>query len=329
MGGSRCGVGWGERRPGAAPDLDPLDPSAPERLRQRRCGRPGRQDVVHDRYLPETCRPAANAERARDVRMALRRAFRLRLGRGVPPVDADPARRRESQPPADDSGQLFRVVESASEKPPSRDGHSDHHAGRRKAGAGRRLTREEPPEGGRRGELPAILHAMDEAAERWCEAPRSNHPVEGGRSFETCRARRGDGVLQAGGHRRVCGIHGERACTARADRAQQQRVQGAFAIGAGVVWGTDLAAEAARPWEEPVERVSSRALISRSLQHRPFARPRVGGSPRSRTRARHGPDPAPAAARRPPHPREGGILVPLPTCVERAMRRSADYRGLP
>ena len=294
-----------ERRSGAAPDLDPLDPPAPERLRKGRRGGPGRQDVVHDRHLSKLDRPAANAERPRDVLLALGRASRPRLGRGVAPVDAEPSPSREAQRPTDDGGQLLRVVESAVEEPSPGDGHPDHRAGYRKAGAERGLPREEPPERGRRGELPVILHAMDEAAEWRCEAPRRDHPIEGRGLLETCGARRGGGV-RAGGRRRGCGVHGERGRAARAGRAMRQRVQGAFAVGARIVGDPDLAAEAARPREEPVRHVSSQAPDSRSLPHRHFARPqgRVGTQrppcPLPNL-GPSGPDPAPAAAiRRPP-----------------------------
>ncbi len=307
--------GSGERRSGAAPDLDPLDAPAPERLRKGRRGGPGRQDVVDDRHPATIGRPAADAERTRDVLTSFRRASGSRLGRGMAPVDTDPPRPRDAQRPPDDGGQLFRVVESAPEEPPPGDGQPDHRPGQRKAGAGHHLPGEEPPERGRRRELPAILHAMDEAAERWCEGPRCDHPIEGRWLFEARRARRGCGT--AGRRRAARGVHGDGSGAARADRAKKQRLQGAFAVGAGVVRNPDLAAEAARPREEPVQH---RALNSRSLQHRPHSPPAPEPD---------GTDPDPATAgRRPPCSPAGRRSGRPPSAAAPVFQaRGAEARG--
>ena len=226
--------------------------------------------------------------------MALRGAPRLGLGRRVAAVDVDPARPREPKRPADDGGQFIRVVESADEEPPPGDGQPDHRAGHHEARARRHLTCEEPPERGRHGKLPAILHAVDEVAQRWCEAPRCDHPIERRRLIEARHAGRWCGI----GERRCArGVRGEWNRAARADRVKQQHVQGAFAVGARVVRNADLAAKAARPREEPVQHLARRTVISQSLQHRRFALvPGQSGPPRPP------PDPAPRSARTDPAP---------------------------
>ena len=262
-------TGSGGRRPRAAPDLDALDATEPERLRECRRGGPGRQDIVHDRDAPDICRPATDGERACDVCMAFRHASGLRLRRRVPTVDADTPRPRQAERSAGDGGQLLRVIESAVKEPSPGDGQTEHHGGHREAGARCDLAREQPPERGGRRKLPAILHAMDETAERRRKAPGCDHSIEGRRLIEARRARRGDGAV---GRRRVRGGHGKRSRAARADGAEQQHLQGAFAVGARVQRNPDLAAKAARPRKEPVQRRSGRALISRSLQHRRLAR---------------------------------------------------------
>lgn len=309
-----------ERRSGAAPDLDPLDAPAPKRLRKGRCGGPGRQDVVDDRHPSTIGRPAADAECTRDVPTPFRRASGFRLGRRMASVDADPPRPRDAQCPPDDGGQLFRLVESAPEEPPPGDRQPDHRAGHRKAGAGHHLPREEPPERSRRSELPVILHAMDEAAERRCEAPRRDHPVEGRRLFEARRARGVTGRCRA-----VPRVRGEGSGAARADRMKQQHVQGTFAVGARVVRNPDLAAEAACLREEPVQH---RALNSRSPQPRPLAPESDGTDPAPATAARHTPRratfrtslvrlsvAAPAFQERGAEPRGAVTACPEPRCV--------------
>lgn len=260
------GHGSGRGSPGAAPDLDALHAPIPEDLRERRRGGAGREHVVHDRDFSNVGRPPANGERPRDVRSTLGRVFRLRLRRRVAPRDADSRGRREAQRPANDGGELRGMIESAAEEAPPRDRQSNHRARRSEVGLTSHLPGKDPPERGGGGEVPAVLHAMDEAAQRRCEGPRRDHPVKGGGLIETGGARRGSG---AGGRRGLRGSLGERRRAPRTGRAKEQRIESALAIGARVLGSSNLAAKAAGPRQDPVHHDPGRPLNPRLLQLRP------------------------------------------------------------
>ena len=277
------GHGSGRGSPCAAPDLDSLHAPVPEDLRERRRGGAGREHVVDDRHLPDIGRPPANGERSGDVRSTLGRVFRLRLRRRVAPRDADPPGSPEAQRPADDGGELRGMIESAVEEAPPRDRQSNHCARRVEVGAISHLPGEDPPERGGGGEVPAVLHAVDEAAQRRCKGPRRDHPVKGGRLMETGGARRGSGT---GGRQGFRGRRRERRRALRTARAKEQRIESALAIGAGIRGSPDLAAKAAGPREDPLQHHPGRPLNPRMLQLRPRS-----PAPRDATGFRLRPDP--------------------------------------
>ena len=282
---------------GATPDFDPLHSAAPKRYRKCRRGGSRGQHVVDDRDPSRGGWPPADAERARDIGISFPHASGSCLRWRVAANDASFPGRFQVELASDDGCQLLGVVESANEQALAGKRHPEHRVGHAVAGPDCELPRKELPERRRPGEVPGVLHAVDETAQRGREVPRCDDSIVRRRIADAGRAEKGH---RSGLRRRsVRRVDVQRCRATRTRPPNQERRERSLAVSARVVRSADFPTKAACPREKPLEQCPGWAVNPRSLQHQTLSGAPAGSPPPPvRYQARQIPIGCPRSARR-------------------------------